>query len=923
MINPQDLPNELQQILHTALSHAQSLHHPSLDPIHLLHAVITSPQVSTLLRNKVSSESVANILHEIKTKIDSIQPVKNSNTVISQKLVKILEKSMKIQEKNTIAQLINLLKELLKHDLISEQSKSQILANLTESNTPTLDTYGTELVSQCMYPHDPVIGRIEEIRTVIEILTKKKKSNPILVGPAGVGKTAIVNGIAQLIYKDQAPGLSDYKIYELDVTGMMANTGVRGQFEERIREIIAEASSDPSEQQYDQFNIESLRSNNNSDQNTTVRPRKTKSQKKIILFIDEIHTVINSQGSNPLDIANALKPALASGRLKLIGATTHAEYRKYIEPDTAFSRRFVPVTVNEPSINDSLTILRGVRSRLESHHGIKIDDSALVTAVTLSKRYVPARMLPDIALDLIDTACAATALELESEPAQITQIRNEIWALELERASILRDTDLSNTEKNLNEDKSHSAEISPTNSSPKINQSINPNATNNENVIDELNNKIAALKSQLSEDLKIHNEITSKIKETKLLKNKIADVQNRIEIAKTNNDTFTVLDLQNEVLPVLITKLKSLKSNITINKTNILNIISRWTGIPINRMNIKESQRLMNLKNHLKENLIQTNSIIENVTNCIIRNRIGLKRNNKPIGVFLFIGPSGTGKTELSKLISYELFDSKLVFLDMSDYSTELSITKLVGVSAGYVGYNESGTLTEPVRVKPYNVILLDEIDLAHSKIINILYQIFEEGRVTDGKGNIVHFGNTIIIMTSNLGSDLVIEDYLRKENNIENNEEKRVKGVQKDNSNDCVTKETKERIEKILCDKFGTALINRIDSVCYFNPLSKEDLAKIFDLQIEKLNLELREKRIKLEISEKVKEREINENYKVNLGARPLIRAIEKKFVNGIGVLLLDTIGESSCIVRVGMEGEIDGVLIEEYVYSLEEVRA
>ncbi|KRH94932.1 Chaperone HSP104, ATP-dependent Clp protease [Pseudoloma neurophilia] len=880
-----------QQILHKAQKLAKKKNNYQIEPEHLLLAIFESNV--PLIEKNLSKEEKNIFLSLINQKIDSLAKGENTNPVPSHRFTNLLNNAQMNRKEITE---LDLLEESLKNFIISQNNLSNdnsspekiksklegLLNQAKNSLTPTLDDFGLELVAEAISkPQDPVIGRIEEIRSIIEILSKKKKSNPMLLGPAGVGKTAIVSGLAQLIAKNEAPGLQNYKIYEIDVSSMVANTGIRGQFEERIKKVVKEAE-----------------------------------QPNIILFIDEIHTTVSAGSTQgALDFSNILKPSLAAGRIKIIGATTHDEYRKYIETDAAFARRFVKVMVNEPNIADSITMIRGVRNRIETHHGIKIEDSAIVFAVKMAKKYIPNRKLPDIGFDLIDTACASALIELASEPQEILNMRNQIWSLELEKAAIERDHRIKSSG---DSDQEKFTIDNSKKNTPNIDENVMKRTKDDLfERIELINTQIESLKKSLIPLEENHARERKSVIEAKNLKTKIENVQNRIEEAKRKNETLTVLDLQTDVLPVLKEQLKKIEGAILITANHVANIISRWTGVPITRLTLKESERLLNLNQRLKNKIFGQDIAVNQISECILRSRVGLAQKNRPMGAFLFLGPSGVGKTELTKAIAYELFDNSqsLVFLDMSDYSNETSITKLIGVSAGYIGYAEGGSLTEPVKEKPYNVVLFDELDLAHPKVINILYQLLEEGRVTDGKRNVIDFTNTVIVMTSNIGTEEIMAHHLQKR-------------VQKDENNqngtlDDLSKSEKEKVEQKLYKQFGTALINRIDSICYFNPLDLNDLKNILNYQLGDLNKELADKKIQLFLSDAVKENEVKLNYRPELGARPLKRAIESKFINAITQIILSGMQEK-IVIQAYMPEEVidqDGIFINDYVYKVTEL--
>lgn len=678
---------------------------------------------------------------------------------------------------------------------------------------------------------DPVIGRENEIRLLMEILCKKSKSNAMLVGPPGVGKTALVNGLAQLIAEDKAPVLKNSKIYSVDIGSMVAGTGVRGEFEERLKTVIKEAENQPG----------------------------------TILFIDEIHTVLSAgKTDGALDAANMLKPALASGAIKMIGSTTFDEYRQYIEKDPAFARRFVKINVSEPTIEDAITMLRGLKSKLESHHGTKISDNAIIFAVKQGKKYISNRRLPDLAIDLIDTACSSAILNLESEPQEILKIKNKIWSAELEKATI--EQDLQRKKEVMLEER-----------------------------LKEVNNRIEQLKNELLPLEESYKKDKSKVNEAKLLKKRLESCELKIAKAQREKDYYTASDIQNNVIPHILAKLKEIETTEIITAEHVAEIISRWTNIPVTRLNLKENERLLEMNYRLKNRIFGQDEAVDAIVESILQNRVGLSQKNKPIGSFLFLGPTGVGKTELAKAVSYELFDDErsMVFLDMSDYSNEISLTKFIGASAGYIGYGEGGTLTEPIKNKPYNVILLDEVDLAYQKVLNVLYQLMEEGRVVDGKGNEIDFTNTVLIMTSNLGQELLLKEILEESD--------------------------KAILEKKVVERFGPAFFNRIDKIIHFSPLKNESLVKILNYQLYTLNERLKDKNLFFVLSDKAKEKVIQKNYSPFYGARPLKRYVQAVFVSAITKLLLMTSKREEdrvvieCYDRIE---EVDGADIGDFTY-------
>ncbi|ELA46475.1 hypothetical protein VCUG_02019 [Vavraia culicis subsp. floridensis] len=842
-----------QKALEKTFSTAKKYKNYQIEPEHLLLALMELD--IPVVEKNLTREEKSKMKNELIRRIGALARG-NEDTMPnpSHKFTNLLQDAQ--ANKQEVSE-VDLLGATIKYVQIDGTGKLEtVVRGVRESKTPTLDSVALEMVHEARTTSmDPVIGRVKEIRSIIEILAKKKKSNPMLVGPAGVGKTAIVCGLAQLISKNEAPGLTNYRIYNLDVGSMVANTGVRGEFEERVRKVVKEAEECPN----------------------------------IILFIDEIHTVISAGStSGSLDFSNILKPSLAAGKIKIIGATTHDEYRKYMETDAAFCRRFVKVTINEPSIEDSITMLRGLRNKMELHHGIKIEDSAIVFSVKMAKKYISNRRLPDIAIDLVDTACASATIELESEPQEILNMKNRIWSLELERAAIERDYKIKRdaSEKDERDSAARTDEDRMKSYSKETKERLN-----------EVMAKIEEARRSLVPLEETYEKERASVSEAKALKTKIDQIYSKIEEARRRNDTYQVLDLQTEVLPVIERKLKEIEGSILITSAHIATVISRWTGIPVRRLTLKENERLLGMADRIKHHVFGQDTAVDRVVQCILRNRVGLSESDRPIGAFLFLGPSGVGKTELAKAIAFELFDDakSMVVLDMSDYANEISITKLLGVSAGYVGYAEGGALTEPVKEKPYNVVLFDELDLAHPKVVNVLYQLLDEGRVTDGKRNVIDFTNTVIVMTSNLGYEKILT------------------GVY-----------DTDEIERGLNERFGPALINRIDGICYFNALSMVDLRSILDYKLATLNKELNEKKIYLYLSNAVKQDVINRNYKPVYGARPLKRALRSTFMDAIAHIMLTNSkmierAEKVLINSFTQDEGLEGLQIGDYVYVVQ----
>lgn len=836
-----------QSAIEKAVQKATTNGNQYVEPEHLLRAILDERNSS--MYSVLSGDERGKLMAQLDKMIGSFPKISSPQMAsISQSLYFIIMSAEQLTQKYVgidhlvIASLqIDRIKNLLPGDIRERLERVGQKTGGDGQNADDvsnkIEQFAVDMVEQARRgDFDPVIGRDEEIRLIMEILCKKTKSNPILVGMPGVGKTALVNGLAQLIANGKAPGLGKAKIYNVDIGSMVAGAGVRGEFEERLKNVVKEA-----------------------ERNSNV-----------ILFIDEIHCVLSAgKVDGALDAANMLKPALASGAIRCIGATTFDEYRKYIEKDPAFARRFVQVSVSEPSIEDSITMLRGLRERLETHHGTKISDSALVFAAKSAKKYIPNRRLPDIALDLVDTACASAIISLESEPQEILNVKNKIWSSELEKAAL---------ELELQRKKD-----------PSVQQRL-----------DEVTARINNLMKEL-EPLEIEfKKERAHILESRNLKKKLEECNLKIARAERERDFYTVLDIQNNVIPRIQEKLKEIESSEIITAMHVAEVIGRWTGIPVKRLTLKENERLLEMGTRLKSRIYGQDEAVDAVVESILQSRVGLSAKNRPIGAFLFLGPTGVGKTELAKAVSFELFDDEksMVFLDMSDYSNEISITKFIGAPAGYIGYNEGGALTEPVKNKPYNVVLLDEVDLAHTKVLNVLYQLMDEGRVVDGKGAVIDFTNTVVIMTSNLGQDILMKGDLSDDD--------------------------KHTLERMVTDRFGPAFFNRIDSVVYFRPLQPESLRSIMEYQVSLLNKSLAEKNVFFKVSEAAAQHVIEKSYSPFYGARPLKRYVQKVFVGALTrmLLMMGKSDEDKVLVDCYHESEgVEGVRMGDYVYRWNKV--
>ena len=662
-----------------------------------------------------------------------------------------------------------------------------------EETQKPLEKYGRDITKMVIDGKiDPVIGRDEEIRSITRILSRKTKNNPVLIGEPGVGKTAIVEGLAARIIKGDVPNsLKEKTIWELDMGSLIAGAKYRGEFEERLKSVLKEIKE----------------SNGN-----------------IIMFIDEIHMIVGSGATEgAIDAGNMLKPMLARGEIHCIGATTLNEYRKYIEKDGALERRFQKVQVNEPTVIDTITILRGLKSRFEVYHGVNIKDRALVSAATLSDRYITSRFLPDKAIDLIDEACATIKVQMESVPTTLDTLTRKIMRLQIEKEALKKEKD--ELSKNRLKDI--------------------------DNELTKLTEEEETISKNWEEEKRINNLISKK-------KEEIEKTNHKLEIAESNYDLETAARLRHGIIPKLETELKELlkqnKSEIlsdTVDVEDIARVISKWTSIPVQKLVGSEKDKLLNLETNMKKRVIGQDEAIHLVSESIIRARAGIKDPNRPIGSFIFLGPTGVGKTEVAKTLAYELFDDErhMVRIDMSEYMEPHSVARLIGSPPGYVGYDDGGQLTEAIRRNPYSIVLFDEIEKAHKDVFNILLQILDDGRITDSNGRTVDFKNTIIIMTSNLGSEHILDNPT--------------------NANSLVMNELKHT--------FKPELLNRIDEIIIFKSLSKDIIHKIIDKIISEIEYRLRDKNIKIILAPNAKQHIIDSSYDINFGARPIKRYIQR----------------------------------------------
>ena len=700
----------------------------------------------------------------------------------------------------------NITKDKFLKVLLEVRGNTRVTSDNPESTYDVLKKYGSDLVDLARQQKlDPVIGRDDEIRNVIRILSRKTKNNPVLIGEPGVGKTAIAEGLALRIVRGDVPeGLKECTIFSLDMGALVAGAKYRGEFEERLKAVLQEVK---------------------------------KSEGKIILFIDELHTIVGAgKTDGAMDAGNLLKPMLARGELHCIGATTLNEYRQYIEKDPALERRFQPVMVDEPTVEDTISILRGLKERYEVFHGVKIADSAIIAAATLSHRYISDRFLPDKAIDLIDEACALIKTEMESMPTELDEISHKIMQFEIEETALKKEKD-EFSKKRLQDIQKEKADLT---------------------------DKLNALKAKWESE----KEAISKVQK---LREEIESVNAEIEKAERNYELNRAAELKYGKLPGLQDELKQAEE-IAENKDNsdsllrnkiteeeIAKIIARWTGIPVTKLMESERNKILNLDSILHKRVIGQDEAVEKVTEAIIRSRAGIQDEKRPIGSFLFLGPTGVGKTELAKALAESLFDDEhnIVRIDMSEYMEKYSVSRLIGAPPGYVGYEEGGQLTEAVRRKPYSVILFDEIEKAHPDVFNVLLQVLDDGRITDSQGRTVDFKNTIIILTSNLGSDYILE------------------GI---NENGQISEEAKKQVDLLLKQSFRPEFLNRLDEIVFYKPLQKEEITKILDLLIKDLEKRLEDKHLKLKLTDEAKRYLIDNGYDQVYGARPLKRFVQKK---------------------------------------------
>lgn len=845
------------EAIQTSQEMAKENRNPTIMPEHLLYALIDQDGglIPSLL-GKMGADSNS-ILSELDTAISQLPTLGNESEIyLSKETERVINEAQK-QAKAMGDEYVSVehlmlgiftsatpaVKKILsdhgitKSAFIKELSKvksSPVTGDNPESTYDALGKYGSDLVERARKNElDPVIGRDSEIRNVIRILSRKTKNNPVLIGEPGVGKTAIAEGLAQRIVRGDVPdGLKDKTIFSLDMGSLIAGAKYRGEFEERLKAVLEEIR---------------------------------RSEGKILLFIDELHTIVGAgKTEGSMDAGNLLKPMLARGELHCIGATTLDEYRKYIEKDAALERRFQPVQVDEPTVEDTISILRGLKERYEVYHGVRIHDNALVAAATLSDRYISDRFLPDKAIDLVDEACAQVRTEIDSMPEELDAVRRKIMQLEIEEMALKKEDDRLSKER-----------------------------------LEKLREELANLKESFNAKKALWETEKKAVDSVKELKARIEQLHSDIENAQLNYEYEKAAKLRYSDLPALQKQLEEAekaseesKQNTmvhdTVTEEEISNIVARWTGIPVARLMEGEREKLLHLDSYLHKRVVGQDEAVQKVTEAILRSRAGISDPNRPIGSFLFLGPTGVGKTELAKSLAECLFDDEhnIVRIDMTEYMEKFSVSRLIGAPPGYVGYDEGGQLTEAVRRKPYSVVLFDEIEKAHPDVFNILLQILDDGRITDSQGRTVDFKNTIIILTSNLGSQYLLD------------------GIQSDGN---ISEEAKDSVMNELHRSFRPEFLNRLDEIIMFRPLTKENLTGIIDIMTQSLRSRLAARSLNLEITPEAKALIIDRGFDPLYGARPLRRYLQSSMETLIARKILQGDIDAGATLKVDVDnGEL-----------------
>ena len=809
------------EAINKSVEYQKDYKNPEISTWHLILAMLNGDSVVNLIFNKLNVDTRA-LEADVKAEINKLPQASEVNAYMSKEMSDVLAQADNIRsdfrdsylslehillamvEKSPdikkILNKYNVDKNKILEVLMDIRGNQNINTDNPESTMDALQRFGRDLVEEAKSGKmDPVIGRDDEIRDVIRILSRRTKNNPVLIGEPGVGKTAIIEGLAQRIVKNDVPtGLRDKTIYELDMGALIAGAKYRGEFEERLKTVLNEVE---------------------------------KSDGQIILFVDEIHTIVGAgKTEGSMDAGNMLKPLLARGQLHMIGATTLDEYRQYIEKDPALERRFQKVYVGEPTVEDTISILRGIKEKYEVHHGIRISDGAVIAAATMSNRYITDRFLPDKAIDLMDEACAMVRTQIDSSPVEIDELERKILQLEIEAQALKKETD------------------------------------------DKSKKRLEILEGELKADKEKHQVLRDKweaekaeIEKSKELKAKIDQVKTEIEREERNYNLEKISELKYGELPRLEQELKELNEkesgdlmlNVEVTENEIAKVVNEWTGIPVSKLSQTDKDKLLNLGDELHKRVIGQDKAVDAIVDAILRSRAGLQNQNRPVGSFIFLGPTGVGKTELSKALTEYLFDDEknMVRIDMSEYMEKFSVSRLIGAPPGYVGYEEGGQLTEAVRRRPYSVVLFDEIEKAHPDVFNLLLQVLDDGRLTDNRGRVVDFTNTILIMTSNIGSRYLLD------------------GI---DASGEISKEAEDQVNEALKASFRPEFLNRIDDIVMFKPLTRDNMKAIIDLELASINSRLKERNITLEITDACEDFIIESAYDPAYGARPI-----KRFMN------------------------------------------